>query len=521
MNERDQGRIGSAGARWSTKHAAVAVFIVAVLLRVWALGSIPLIITNDSTGYLANGQQISTGQELRIAVVRTPGYPLYLAVIHDVFGTSPLAVLMGNHLLGVLTCLLITVTASRLIEQWSPWPRAGPWIGTVVGVLVAVDPWILGMESYALTEAISAFVMTLSFAIASTPRRWRGQWWVTGVWGLLLGLTMGYACLVRPTFQVIVPFMAMGWLWNVLWEERAETGSSERAVRRGWIKMMGRGVAPVVCVVVGFVIPTVPWLQYNHKRGVEGFARGGDTLFVAGIARAGLLDENYAELSEKHREAYQELKPAPWDEGRIFAFLAKADGWHDGESKKALMRWAKHSIRSDFGKYAGAMGYALLWQLNRFPPDAPIKYNETAGYIGRLGADGTKPPYPFPQPNFQFNDPTYDMTPYAMRAPMGPLAKFDAWMERTYVTKRWTQGLPQIVLFITAVWTGLVCLRRRRTWGLALVIAGTGAFFAVHVVMVLPFSRYGLPAWAVWYVMLGVAVPMTVGAVRKEPQPLC
>lgn len=482
----------TAGPRWRMRHAMLTVLVVAAAVRLWALGSIPLIITNDSTGYLAAARQIAGGEKLVIPPVRTPGYPIFLAGLHELFGPSPVAILMGHHLLGVLSCLLITVTAARL----SPWPRAGPALATAAGVLAALDPWMLGMESFALTEAISVFMMVLAFAIAARPGR--PAWPM----GLLLGGVLGYACIVRPTFQVIVPFMALGWLWG-LWP-----------VLRGLSAARARFAAAVVALIIGFALPTAPWLRYNRARGVEGFARGGDTLFVAGIARAGLLDESYPGLTDQYRAAFEEIRPAPWDEGRIFAFLAKADGWHNAESRRALMDWARYSIRRHPARYLESLGYALLWQLNRFPPGAPIKYNETAGYLGRLGADGTVKPYAFAQPNYQFNDPTHDMTPYAMRAPLGPLARFDAWMERAWIQNRWSQGLPQIPLFIAAVWLGLACLLRRRTWGLALVIAGTGAFFAVHVVMVLPFSRYGLPAWAVWYIALPLVIPFTVEAFR-------
>lgn len=477
----------------------MTVFIVAALVRLWALGSIPLIITNDGTGYLANGQQLAYGQPLKIAAVRTPGYPLWLAGIHEVFGTSPAAVLMGNHLLGVLTCVLITAIAARA----SPWPRYGPIAATGVGLLAAVDPWLLGMESYALTEAISAFMMVLIFGLALIGRR--AAW----IWGLLLGAAMGYACLVRPTFQLVVPFTALGWLWFVVW------GGAGRPRRAG--PLIVRAGVLAVCVAVGFAATTVPWLRYNQKRGVEGFARGGDTVFVYGIARAGLLDENYPELTEKHREAYQPLKAAPGNESVLFEFLANADGWHNAESRHALVGWAKYSIKEHFGQYLHEVGYALLWQLNRFPTGGSTVYNELAGYMGRLGMDGTKPPLAFAQPNYQFNDPTYDMTPYAMRAPHGPLARFGTWMEQTFLKHRWTQGLPQIPLFLAAVWTGIVSLRRRRTWPLALVIAGTGAFYAVHVVMLLPFSRYALPVWAAWYIPLALVVPVTVEALRRRP----
>lgn len=481
--------------RWRTGHAVLTVLVIAAAARLWALGSIPLIITNDSTGYLGNARQIAAGETLTIAPVRTPGYPVFLAAILDVFGISPVGVLMGHHVLGVLMCLLITVTASRL----SPWPRAGPALATIAGGLAALDPWILGLESFALTEAISAFLMTLAFAIAARPAR--PAWPL----GLLLGLVLGYACLVRPTFQVVVPFMAIGWLWG--------TWLAVRGLPLAWLRI----AAAAVAIAIGVAGPTVPWLRYNRARGIEGFARGADTLFIAGIARAGLLDEHYPKLTEKHRTAFEELRPAPWDETRIFAFLAKADGWHNAESKRDLLAWAKHSIREHPGRYLGTLGYALLWQLNRFPPEGPIRHNETAGYIGRLGADGTRPPYTFSHPNFQFNDQSYDMTPYSMPAPRGPLARFYTGLERAWLRNRWLQGLPQIPLFIAAVWLGAVCVLRQRTWGLALVIAGTGAFFAVHIVMVLPFSRYALPAWAVWYTTLPLFIPYTVALFRRAP----
>lgn len=456
------------------------VFVVAAVVRVWALGSMPLIITNDSTGYLEWGREFAAGQATTIPPIRTPGYPLFLAAVYDIFGVNPVGVLIGQHALGVVSALIVAAAVLRA-TRGRPYSRT---CALMAGVLSSLDPWQLAFESYALTETLSCFCMVLVVALALLRPRRAGLG--AGI-GLLLGAVLGFACLVRPSFQSAAPFLILGWL--VL----------------SWRSWAWAGVY-IACIAVGLGATIAPWLAHNARRNVPGLATGTEVLMWTGVCRTSLLSDRFP-LPPEVEAAYAPLKADPKHEGKVHEFLNAVNGWYDPARRQLLVDWTRASIREAPGRYTKVLFEAGLWQLNRFPKDSIFNYSETAGFTGRLGLDGTK--YGFAQPNFQFNANAPGMATFAMPGEIGPPARAARWLELNQI-----QGLPQIPLFIAAVLCGLAGLRRRATWGISLVIAGTGAYYFAHAAMLLPFSRYSMPAWAAWYIPLGLLIPLAMGAFR-------
>ncbi|HYE02651.1 MAG TPA: glycosyltransferase family 39 protein [Phycisphaerales bacterium] len=457
--------------RLSARRAVYLIALVGAAIRLWGLAALPLVITDDGSGYLHWAQLLVQGQPMEINPLRTPGYPVFLAGCLIAFGDGPVGILLAQHLAGWLATFLVGLVAIRL---------AGPRIGAALGTLAALDPWLIGFECYLLTEALSVLGMAAAFAIAclGTRPRW--------AWGGLLGIVLGLTCLVRPSFQIAVPFLALGWLLH----------SSREPGTRG----VRAAVAPALALVLAFAVTTGPWLRYNARRGVEGFARGTEVGFWSGMAWAGLLTEEL-ELPPDVRDAHARLREGTLS---VHAFLAQINGWHDAERRRLLARWVRASIAQRPADYAAGVGKALLWQLNIFPVWSGHTYNESAGYVGRVGADGTQ--WGQVAPNLQVTVNPERLRPLMMHGESGPPGRFFAWLRVRYVP-----GFPQAPLFGLAVAAGVVLLARRR-FGLALILAGVGALIGIHALMVQPYSRYSLPAWIVLY-----AAPALLWIPRARP----
>lgn len=452
-------------SRWTLRRGVISVILVSLVLRVWSLGSLPLIVTNDGAEYLQWGERVLRGEPMNIRLLRTPGYPYLLAGTFAVFGVGPVGVLIVQHLLGVAACAGVALFAGR---------RAGPVLGTLAGMACAFDPWLMAFESYALTETttVALVVAAILAALAPGRRRWPSA--------LAMGLLLGAACLVRPTAQVFVPFLILA-----------------RALA-GWTTWR-RGAGVALIAIVGVALPILPWLRFNARRGVHGLAAGTGATQWSGLERLGLITDDFA-LDSDVREAYTTLTQGPrGDEEAIWRFLKTIDGI--GARDALLRRWARASIAADPRGYARACLHSLAWQLNDFPECGPFHHDELSWYLWRLGQDGS---------SLQTSGDPGPLRRFEMDGEGGTLRDYYAgWSHRDW------PGLPQIPLFVAAVLAMLLAAVRRE-WAAAIVLAGTLAFVLAHVVLLQPFSRYALPAWVIWYAAAAYVPAALVRRARRN-----
>ena len=173
--------------------------------------------TNDSYSYEADAQALLHGRysiplpafDISSRVVplaaqgllqrdasRTPGYPALLALVGG--GTSSVSrgiLYLVQALLYGATVLLVILTARRL---W------GEQIALLGGLLYAVDPWSKRYVSLVLTEILAGFLIAAGLYLVTRARdRYSTRWWA------LAGFTLGAATLVRPSFVVVLPIVAL------------------------------------------------------------------------------------------------------------------------------------------------------------------------------------------------------------------------------------------------------------------------------------------------------------------------
>ncbi len=477
--------------RLSSRRAVCITIAVACLTRLMAQGGLSLLVVNDSVDYVLYGQQVAAGNFADISVYRTPGYPTLLGLVNLLFGNSPAGILLVQHTLGVLACALIAVTVARL---------AGARMALIAGVLAAIDPWLLGFESCLLTEGPSAAAMVIAAAMAlAAPVNVssRREALRTLLWSVGLGVVLAAGVLTRPSLQAFAPFAGLAWILRC-WDATSP---------RHWRSV----VLPAVGLAFAFSLLTVPWLVYNQSRSVTGFARGMEVVTWQGFARAGVLSDTFP-LDETTKEAYAKFQASGRSDGDTWHFLWAIKAVGSPESLAMLKAWTSASRREHPGLYLQAAARALLWQLNVFPSSGPVAGNETSWFITRLGRDGTLPPGTALVPNMQMEHDLKRVRQFQQWDDGGLVRGFYRWFGG--FSEQQIRGIPQIPLFIAACIVTLASLRRCERWPVAVLFAGTLVFVAAHAAMLLPSSRYGLPAWVTWYIALGV-LPATLSVLRR------
>jgi len=128
---------------------------------------------------------------------RTPGYPIFLAVVG-----SDRNVWLVQLVLGLLTTLLLFYLGWKLTNR--------TWVGGLMGLAHTLNLGQLFFESNMLTETLTTFLVTL---VAAGMLNWfsrsgkRNTWLAFG-----LGLVSTIALLVRPLF-IFLPFFVLIFLY--------------------------------------------------------------------------------------------------------------------------------------------------------------------------------------------------------------------------------------------------------------------------------------------------------------------
>ena len=455
----------------TARRALMISAAVAAVVHLIALGSVPLMVTPDGHDYINWAQSVMDGTGRWFSPHRTPGYPFLLAAAFSVLGRGGAAVLVLNHLLAWGTCVLVSLTAVEL---------GGPAFGLAAGLLFALEPWSLVWSTYALTETPAAFLAAAAAAAALLLRRGRTAE------AVLLGVLLSAGCLMRPALQVLVPFLAAAWLLRV-----------DAPLRRRRVL--------AATLAAAFFAASSPWLVYAGRRGVHGFARGSNWVLWYGTAFHGLLDPGYAAEPKALAAWKAAVGDGPATNDQLSRVVESVGAYDDSAEDSALGAWARASLlRRPIG-YAKAGLYTLLWQLNAGVAGKPAMYDEMRLLARRpfLAVE-----YPV-APNFQGAGRFQNWEKFSMGWSGGVLAPYVLWWAESA-----PRGLPQIPLFLAALAAALWALARR-DWGLAAFFAAPLALVAASCVLLMPVTRYGLPAWTLWY----PAAAWLAGRLARRKQP--
>jgi hypothetical protein len=448
------------------------VFAAAAGVRVVALLTLPLIITNDGSFYLQWGTTLAGGQWPDLPAYRTPGYPLWNR--------------RRAH-----RRRRFRARSARQPARCSAWPRpsrAGGWVeprsvrgpGALAGLAVALDPWLLAISSFALSDILSiAFPLVALALVVGRPGLTRAS---------LAGLLVGVAVLTRPT--------AVAWVPGML-ALAAVTPAARPRLR--WLRPCAAAVACMLTIA--------PWAAVNASRGIPGIARTEGLAMWGGLARSGRLARSF-ELPEQLRPLAEPLFEHTPPEHAVMRFYSAA-GTVDGVDRgRLLSEWSRTSLRADPVGYARAVVHTLAWQANARLPASPYGYDSLRWMMRRLGGTNAIPDASANVSTRQLPDLVSRFQDGPATGPLGTLYRtWDLGMKQRY---------PQLPLgLLTLVAIGLAVYRKR--WQLAIVLASSFPIVAGHAIILQPFSRYSLSAWLVWWLGGVAAVALAMTCRRSAP----
>lgn len=241
------------------------VLVIALGLRVaWALGlhvwisqqpGRMFLIEGDANGYWHLAEDIAAGREYAIyepprQVLRMPGFPALLAVAMRVSDDPLLASRLMLAIVGTVACGLVYVLGRLLFDAGT---------GVIAAGLAAVSPTLVGFTPLILSETLFATCLLASLVAMAWMVKGQGMRTspggprssrpadlrrMTGI-GLLVGVLIGAACYVRPSWLLSAPLF--GGAYVVLSAEK-------------W-----RALVIAACVVIGAVGVLIPWGIRNQR----------------------------------------------------------------------------------------------------------------------------------------------------------------------------------------------------------------------------------------------------------------
>lgn len=455
----------------TTCHAVI-VIVTAIAIRVVATLSLPLIITNDGAFYLYWAGEIASGSWPDMPAYRTPMYPLWLAAVLSIAGDSAHTVLIAQHMLGIATAAAC---------WWLGRVAFGARVGLVSGLLVAIDPWLLAIASFALSDILCIALPLVALSADAGKPGWARS--------TVAGVLVGAAVLTRPT--------AIAWLPGVL--TLALIAPAPR-FRLRWLR--------AAAVSLAMMATLVPWIALNASRGVVGVAETQGLALWGGLARSGQLDQDFTLPESLAPLADPLFQPTP-SERDVMRFYNRVGTTEAVNRTELLSAWARSSVRTNPGGYAQAFGHGLAWQANATLPGSPYTYDSLRWMMRRLG--GTDEPADGPANLSTAHMPDF-VTRFEDARPRGPFAS---------IYRDWPLGMqqrfPQPPLGLaTAV---LICVTAyQRRWVPAAILASSMPIVLGHAIILQPFSRYSISAWMIWWIGAVAGVTLLAASAGRWTQ---
>jgi 4-amino-4-deoxy-L-arabinose transferase-like glycosyltransferase len=334
MADRDPGddnahpdRAGMMPPRAGTRHqrrrfawALVAIFFLAAVPRLLVVESGIIFFAPDTLTYVTPARNLIAGrgytdEKGKPYSFRPPTYPLFLAAVFALAGDSIRAVQVAQAFLSAAGIAALAYWLAR---------RHGPRTGMAAGIALAVDPILIPVPAFVLTEALGTLLVTgtvvaLQEGLATRRTRYL----------LLAGALGGAAALNTPITLLLLPWLLVtAWLLRSPrrpeWRACALTLLMVAACIGVWTarNAMVRGEAIVVrdngfgALVWAMTVYDFDWLPSPHEPAWADLKARYDAL------HAGLTD------SEAHtmflREAWGNFRNHPF---LVTKRVAKANFW--------------------------------------------------------------------------------------------------------------------------------------------------------------------------------------------------
>lgn len=193
----DLGRAMRALSRPAAAQWGFGLFGFAALLRIaWVL-LVPSVPVSDFREYMDLATRLlESGRYVNEAGVptafRPPGYPVFLALLHAVFGPSAFPIKCSNALVGAATCVLVWRLARTVVPE-------GP--ARLAGMMVALLPSQVGYSSLVASEVPFTALQTGALLLVAESLRLPDRRAL--LFGACAGLALSAAAMMRPTVALL------------------------------------------------------------------------------------------------------------------------------------------------------------------------------------------------------------------------------------------------------------------------------------------------------------------------------
>jgi 4-amino-4-deoxy-L-arabinose transferase-like glycosyltransferase len=275
----DTGGRRRGGSSWTMTAGVAAVALVPRLWHLAEFARLPWfrVLQMDAKFHAEWARQLLDGHWNDPQVYfRAPVYPYFLALLQSITGEILWSARAVQIVLGIATVVFVHRIALRVLP--------GRW-GLAAGLLAALA-WVpIQYETELLLEPLVTFLTTLVLFLAVRAERQPG---IPALlcWGGLVGL----ASATRPNALVLLPLLpvyavalavaapgiARGGTGEPQRRGRAAAGAlagggasgpagrGTRAIRASWVSALPR---PIVFVLLGFLVPTLPVWIHNARQG--------------------------------------------------------------------------------------------------------------------------------------------------------------------------------------------------------------------------------------------------------------
>lgn len=187
------------------RNALILLFLalVALVIRFGFLAEYPNSTMHEDSGpYVDEAERLLEGRETATGGIpgRAPGYPLFLAAIISLISPNLLYTIGLQHVLGVATAMLLTVSMRML--------GVGRLLSYTFFIAVAFAHRLIHYDNTIGPETLTMFLVSVNFFLACgmALRRWNP--WVCST---VIGAIFGYLIVVRSA-AFIIPFLFSAWL---------------------------------------------------------------------------------------------------------------------------------------------------------------------------------------------------------------------------------------------------------------------------------------------------------------------
>lgn len=320
------------------------ILVLACLIRLTAAFAITnyvsqagrdFLIEGDANGYWELAHKIVAGEDYAIHtppryVLRTPGFPAVLAVPMTLFGDSLLVARTWLAIWGTAAVWVTFLLGQRLVNTQ---------VGLIAAIIAAFSPAFVIFSTLILTETVFAVTVLLSLwfgerVIATLrPSSVCGKGLVLRAF--LVGVSIGLACLVRPSWIFAAPIF--GGLIVIISQRRWHAVMAAGLICTGTVlTLLPWGLRNLQ--VTGHFTLTTFWAGPSLYDGLNPNANGdSDMRFFDADSERASMSEYDVDRKYKHL-AWEFVKEHPQRTVEL-AFLKQARYWNPVPNAEQFQRW--------------------------------------------------------------------------------------------------------------------------------------------------------------------------------------